>query len=231
MPVLMTAVFIAGCVLGYIDYQNTAARSKSILSENEDYISPEDELRLYRVVNIANPLDRAYVPSTVVVGGAEVDRLIANPLKKMIAAAAKQGVVLSVKYGYVSYDEQHRLYEDFVEFLLSTGKYTQVRAESTANRVICDSGNSERQLGLLVEFDTDNKGEFDKTGAYQWLIRNAKEYGFVQRYTKSGEQASAMDRDFTLWRFVGRQNAVLAEKLGLDFNDLVDYVKKEYYSE
>lgn len=228
LPVIMVAVFAVGFSLGYVDYKEKTSRNGSSSTPNEDYINPDDEVQLYKIVSIANPLDRNYVPDTVSFGDISVNSLIKNPLEKMVNAAENDGIILSVKYGYVSYDEQHTLYEEFVNKLLSTGKYTQVRAESLANKVICDSGNSERQLGLLVEFDTKNKSNFNQTGAYQWLCRYAANYGFVQRYTETGEQMSAMDKDYTLWRFVGKDNAQLALRLGLDFNELVEYVQSEH---
>lgn len=34
-----------------------------------------------------------------------------------------------------------------------------------------------------------------------------------------------MDSDYTLWRYVGKNNSLLARKLGLNFNTLIDYLE------
>lgn len=225
LPILMVIVLAGGFLLGYVAYQNQNEQKENPVTANENYISPEQQKTLYRIVSVADPLDRSYVPDTVEYNGVPVSEMMSDSLENLVNASAKEGVSLTVKVGYVSYDEQHTMYTDYVNDLLSTGKYTQVKAESIANRKICDSGNSERQLGLLVEFDCDDKEKFDETEEYRWLDKFGAEYGFLRRYTKANEQRTAMDNDYTLWRYVGSDNALLARKLGLNFDELIDYLE------
>ncbi|MGN1125843.1 MAG: M15 family metallopeptidase [Ruminococcus sp.] len=225
LPIVMVVVLVGGFLLGYVMYRNQNNQQDNQVTANEGYISPEQKKTLYRIVSVADPLDRTFVPDTVDYKGVPVSEMAIEQLENLVNAAAKEGISLTVKRGYVSYDEQHTLYTDYVNDLLSTGKYTQVKAESIANRKICDSGNSERQLGLLIEFDCESKDKFDETEEFRWLDKLGAEYGFVQRYTKANEQRTAMDNDFTLWRYVGSDNALLARKLGLSFDELIDYLE------
>lgn len=225
LPFIMIMVIALGFMLGYISYTREESQKGSGVTSNDNYIPPEMQNTLYRTVTIANPLDRRFVPDTVEFQGVEISNLMENQLNKMINAAKSDGIVLTVVAGYVPFDQQHTDYLQYVDSLLATGKYTQVRAESIANRKVCDSGNSERQLGLLVEFDCDNKEKFNKTDEYDWLMKYGAEYGFMQRYTEESEQVTAIDCDYTLWRYIGTDNAMHARKLGLNFNELIEYLE------
>ena len=225
LPFVMIAVLASGFLLGYMSFTEEEAKRDNEVRENENYISLEQQKTLYRTVTVANPLDRSFVPDTVEYNGIEISPLMENQLKKLIDAAKYDGIDLKVIAGYVSFDDQHTAYTEYVDSLLSSGKYTQVKAESIANRKVCDSGNSERQLGLLVEFDCYSKQDFDKTDEYDWLMKYGAEYGFMQRYTEDSEQVTAIDCDYTLWRYIGVENALHARKLGLNFNELIEYLQ------
>lgn len=225
LPIVMVVVLLGGFLLGYIMYRNETNPEDNSVKANEGYISPEQQKTLYRIVSVADPLDRSFVPDTADYNGVPVSEMALSQLETLVNAAAKEGISLTVKTGYVSYDEQHTMYTNYVNDLLATGKYTQVKAESVANRKVCDSGNSERQLGLLIEFNCDDKAKYDETEEFRWLDKFGAEYGFVQRYTKLNEQRTAMDNDYTLWRYIGSDNALLARKLGLSFDELVDYLE------
>jgi LAS superfamily LD-carboxypeptidase LdcB len=225
LPIVMVLILALGFFLGYLDYKDNGETGENPVVSNDNYITVEQQKTLYKIVNISNSLDRSFVPEISGYNGINVNKMMKNALANMVNAAKADGVVLKIKYGYVSYDDQHTMYQKYVDALLDTGKYTKVRAESVANRKICDGGNSERQLGLLVEFDCDDKDNFNSTEEFQWLNKHGADYGFMQRYTKSSEQVSAMDNDYTLWRYIGVSNASMARKLGLNFNELIEYLE------
>ena len=225
LPIVMVVILALGSFLSYHAYVSSSKGEETVVKSNDDYISKEQQKTLYKIVSVADPLERNYVPTLKDFGGVKVSTMIYDSLNKMVNAAKKDGVDLKIRRGYVSYDDQHTLYSGYVNTLLNTGKYTQTKAESIANRRIADSGNSERQLGFSVEFDSEKRSTFNKSEAYQWLIKYGAEYGFIQRYTKENEQVTAMDSDYTLWRYVGKNNSLLARKLGLNFNTLIDYLE------
>lgn len=224
LPFVMIIIISLGFLLGYMDYREEEGNKENPVISNENYITVEQQKTLYKTVSMTDPLERSCVPDLVSVDGVEVNVLMENALTNLVNAAKQQGVPLTLKYGYISYDEQHNFYQSYVQSLLDTGKYTQVRAESVANRKVCDSGYSERQLGLLVEFDCNSGEDFEKSEQYVWLNKHAAEYGFMQRYSKSNEQSTAMDSNPSLWRYIGSNNALFARRLGLDFNELIDYL-------
>lgn len=114
---------------------------ETVVKSNDDYISKEQQKTLYKIVSVADPLERNYVPTTKDFGGVKVSTMIYDSLNKMVNDAKKDGIDLKIRRGYVSYDDQHTLYSGYVNTLLNTGKYTQTKAESIANRRIADSGN------------------------------------------------------------------------------------------
>jgi D-alanyl-D-alanine carboxypeptidase len=90
-----------------------------------------------------------------------------------------------------------------------------------ANKFSADQGYSEHQLGTAVDFTTSTVGDsftgFEKTPAYQWLVDNAYNYGFIMSYPKGN---AYYQYEPWHWRFVGR---ALAQKLhdeGKNFYDL-----------
>ncbi|MCH5202236.1 MAG: D-alanyl-D-alanine carboxypeptidase family protein [Oscillospiraceae bacterium] len=225
LPILMVSVLGGGILLGYYSYIGNNNDEHAKPEVNNSYISVEQQKSLYRVVSVSNPIDRSYVPDTIEYQGVDIAEIIQQPLQDMIEGGKKAGVNLIVVKGYVSFDEQHVAYRKYVNSLVSTGKYTQVKAESVANRRVGDSGNSERQLGLSVEFACNSKKDFNTTEEYKWLLKYGAEFGFMQRYTDKSEQLSLMDKDYTLWRYIGKDNALLARKLGLNFDELVEYLQ------
>lgn len=225
LPILMVLILVGGIVLGYYSYVGNNNDEQAKPEENNSYISVEQQKSLYRIVSISNPIDRGYIPDTTEYQGVDIADIIQKPLKDLIESGKKAGVSLSIVKGYVSFDEQHVMYQKCVDSLVSTGKYTQVKAESVANRKVGDSGNSERQLGLSVEFACNSKKDFNTTEEYKWLLKYGAEFGFMQRYTDSSEQLSLMEKDYTLWRYIGKDNALLARKLGLNFDELVEYLQ------
>lgn len=103
----------------------------------------------------------------------------ANNVEKLIRDAEKDGMCLIVISGYRTHKEQETLYN----------KYGSKRAEKP--------GNSEHEKGIAVDFGgcpmTDGKRDdeaerlelrsaFKELPEYDWLVKNAKNYNFVQSY-------------------------------------------------
>ena len=105
-----------------------------------------------------------------------VDARIADPLRRMIAAADADGVALQPE-GYFTTDPIpvsacYRSYDEQViarDYFCSKGSCDAAAAP----------GTSKHGLGRAVDF-RDDKGElsFDSKG-YAWLVAHAKEYGFT----------------------------------------------------
>lgn len=91
-------------------------------------------------------------------------------------AAASSGVVLLVKWGFRSIDEQAQLIRDQ---LSCGGEIDQLLTWIAA------PGFSEHHTGRALDFDcVPAEKEFEKTRAFDWLCLNAREFGFVLSYPK-----------------------------------------------
>ena len=89
-----------------------------------------------RQVNRANPMEAEEVPALTQFEQVQVHPVVAAALEKMCAAAAERGVTLTVLSGYVSYEEQQKLYEqNLAEYLKKKG-FTPVRAQAAAQAVV-----------------------------------------------------------------------------------------------
>jgi zinc D-Ala-D-Ala carboxypeptidase len=103
--------------------------------------------------------------------------------------------------------------------------HTFIYGAEPANKFSADQGYSEHQLGTTVDFTTQKAGaanfEFNATGAYSWLKKNAHIYGFTLSYP-AGNAYYAFEPWH--WRFVG---TALATKLFSDGTFFYDLPQRE----
>ncbi|MBI2013629.1 MAG: D-alanyl-D-alanine carboxypeptidase family protein [Candidatus Colwellbacteria bacterium] len=130
-------------------------------------------------------------------------------ISDMIRAADRNGIDLKIISAYRSFGEQVGL----------KSTYRVLYGAGTANSFSAEQGYSEHQLGTTVDFTVEEVGGnldgFEKSDAYEWLTRNAHNYGFVLSYPP--------DNNYYVfepwhWRFVGKELA-----RDLDNDDLYLY--------
>lgn len=135
-------------------------------------------------------------------------------LKNMMAAAKEEGIDIKIISSYRSFGAQSVLKSSY-KMYYGTG----------ANKFSADQGYSEHQLGTTVDFTTSTVGasfdNFDKTPAYQWLMDNAYEYGFIASYPPGNNY---YQYEPWHWRFVGR---ALAQKLHADGKNFYDLDQRD----
>ena len=121
---------------------------------------------------------------------------------------------MAITSAYRSFDRQQEL-----------KSYYQTIYGEGANQFSADQGYSEHQLGTTVDFvspESNNQlSGFGSTSAYQWLLENAYQFGFVMSYPE--------DNQFYVfepwhWRFVGTE---LANDLRQDNKFLFEYDERE----
>lgn len=220
--VLMIAtVIILVVFFSVLSYNSTKLpERKPPNTENTVSYTEKDSKLLLRVVNTANKLEDDYVPVLTDYNGVEVNELILPSLEDMISKAQNDGVNLEVVSGYVSFDEQKAAHEKAVSDYRQNG-YSQVKAEAQANKTVPDGGCSELQTGLLVSF-SNNSESFKNSDQYDWLVYHAIDYGFILRY--DGRESSTMNEDFTLYRFVGKDNAKKMRMLNMSLEEYNNYL-------
>lgn len=97
-----------------------------------------------------------------------------EPLKKMINAAKKEGLKLTVISAFRDYSTQ--------KYLFNNSK--KKNGLDYALVYSAKPGHSEHQLGLAIDFNTTQE-KFKKSKEYKWLKENSYKYGFVERYPKN----------------------------------------------
>ncbi|WP_207343543.1 M15 family metallopeptidase [Arthrobacter sp. E3] len=140
-------------------------------------------------------LPQRYVPTDLVVprvltGSAEHPLLrseAAAAAERMFAAAAREGINITIKSSYRSYDTQVSVYNGYV------AAKGVAAADSTSAR----PGFSEHQTGFAMDIGDANAGTacdfascFASTNAAQWVAVYGARYGFVVRYLPGEESVT-----------------------------------------
>lgn len=158
-----------------------------------------------------------YVPSDLVSpylpGTGEVIQLrseAAEKAKEMIAAAKEDGIELYVMDGYISYDDQKQIYDNIVNLI----------GEKEASLTSFKPGFSEHQTGLAIDFtdsleNTEKTAAFSKTPACQWLLRNARKYGFIERYPAGKQKVTGYGYLPWHYRYVGTDTTAAMAEAGV----------------
>jgi D-alanyl-D-alanine carboxypeptidase len=165
------------------------------------------------VVNKRRPLSpRDFVPPTLVVPRAErtvaAERVRLRPdaaaaVEKMFAAAAADGVGLTLVSGYRSFGEQAATYNHWV------GQYGN---EAQADEVSARAGHSEHQTGLAFDIgQADGTCTlvlcFRDTEAARWTAEHAAEYGIILRYPQGHHEVTGFSAESWHFRYVGPEIA------------------------
>lgn len=171
-----------------------------------DLSNPASTLVLLNKRNPLVPLD--YIPKDLVApaiasGSGEATLLrseAAAAAERMFAAAATQGVGITVKSSYRSYATQVGVYNGYV------ANKGVAAADSTSAR----PGFSEHQTGLALDIGDANAGTgcdftscFADTAAGRWVAAHAAEHGFLVRYSPGQEAVTGYLPEPWHLRYVG----------------------------
>lgn len=210
------------------------AQNGSILetSKQEESSQGEEEaLPVYsdsfclKICSVDDPLEEDEEPELTEYEGVQMDSRIVPALEALLQAADEAGCPMKVTSGYVSPDEQNELYEKEVQRLMKEEKLSQVMAERQAEKTVPKGGCSEGQTGMTgtVSQADDSSTDFEKTEAYNFLVRYAADYGFVFRYPEGSEVITNHDFDPTSLRYVGTKNAQRMREMSMCLEEYVTY--------
>lgn len=190
-------------------------------SQNADVLN-EWNLKL---VNKDNSVDRSYVPELEELDdGIMFDKRAIGYLRNMINAMYKVGIKnVWVQSSYRSYEKQEELFNRKVTYYKNQGK-NQEEAERLAQTVVQRPEMSEHNLALAADFNTVTN-EFENTKAFEWLQKNAWEYGFVLRYPKDKQEITGIVYESWHWRYVGKEHAKVMNEKGYCLEEYIDYLK------
>lgn len=218
IPILIIGVLLCGAYISYrLILKDMYIEPVTPVSTSDEALLHEEEL--LRIVNESDPLDKNYVPQLSTVNGVEVNSLAADSLNEMINAAKARGVTLTLKAGYVSYDEQAKLHQQTYEKLKKSGNYSQIKAEAEAKKICPPEGASERQTGLLIEFDSPKGSD-----AYKWLVKYSVNYGFILRYPEAKESETGISFNSNLYRYVGKDSAQNIRRYDMSLEEYATHI-------
>ena len=174
------------------------------------------------VVNKRRPLDPIdYVPSGLVLPAVplavqEPNALLrgdtAAAVEELFAAAANDGVGLTIVSGYRSYQDQVSTYEHWV---VQNGGDT-----AAADRISARAGFSEHQTGLAFDVGQADGACtlspcFADTPAGQWTAANAHRFGFILRSPNGAQEITGFSGEAWHYRYVGKDVAQAMREEGV----------------
>lgn len=155
------------------------------------------------VVNKSYSLPEKYAP------GVNKEALAA--LNKMIAAAKKDKIKLTVISDYRSYESQKNKYESYVK---ESGK-------KEADRFSARPGHSEHQTGLAFDLNS-LKESFAETKEGKWIAAHCSDYGFIVRYPKGKENITGYMYEPWHIRYLGVETAKAVYDSGLTLEEYLE---------
>lgn len=199
----------------------------------EEFAQEKQEWYLL-LANVDNPLPQDFTVETEVVQNSfEMDARVAQTMRDMIDAAAKDGVDLLVCSAYRSIEKQQTLFDEQVQIYLNQGKSQQEAYDLTAS-AIAIPGTSEHHTGMAADIVTPTHQtldpEFADTEAGQWLQEHAWEYGFVMRYPEDKQDVTKIIYESWHYRFVGKTHAKLMKESGLCLEEYLQQEVPEGYT-
>jgi len=128
-------------------------------------------------------------------GGYLLSNKAAASFAQLMSAAANANVSINLTSSYRSYSNQISTYAYWVNTSGADG----------ADTYSARPGYSEHQTGLA--FDIASNGCvldcFGSSAAYNWMLANAADYGFIQRYYKGYESITGYSAEEWHYRYVG----------------------------
>lgn len=211
---LAAVIAAAIIVLVFVVIKQTGQDEKSsAVLANESHDSAE----LLRIVSSRYPIEKDEVPKLAGFGGFKVNSIVLPDLNDMVDSAAKKGITLKIKSAYLSYDEQEKLFEKKLDEVKKNKKYSRVKAAAVASADVSKAGESEAQLGMLIDFDVSDS----KTKAF--LEREGINFGFVLRFPKEKEELTHHNYAPSLYRYVGKDFAEKMRTLNMCLEEFADY--------
>ncbi len=178
------------------------------------------------LVNDVVPLPEDFVITPQLYNDVQINSRIYTALRDLLRDASNAGVTLWVASAYRSVEEQEQILENAIQNRMNDYGMTREEAEENALLTIQKPGHSEHHTGLAVDFN-DVSRDFKNTDAYAWLMENAANYGFVERYPEDKVDITGIDYECWHFRYVGRDNASAMNSLDMCLEEYVLYLKNQ----
>ena len=164
----------------------------------------------FYLVDKAHPLPEGYEPPDLVPLRAEnyklgrdglmLRKMAADALEEMAAASAGEGIILTAGSAYRSAAYQAQVYE----------REVAVYGKEAADRESAQTGKSQHQLGLVMDFAPIDDA-FSKTPASRWLLENGSRFGWSLSFPDGYEELTGYRWESWHYRYVGKDLAAFID--------------------
>lgn len=225
LPVVITAIIAAVFFIVYNKLsQSSEARENSASQSSAAVSETEDNEKLLILVSPKKPLPSDYDLKLTDFRTIKIDETVVDDLNRMLSDAEKDGVSLMLTGGYVSAKDQNELYEDEVRRLMAREGQSRARASEDAELTVPMGGHADEQTGLSVRFSSGRALDFSGSDEYNWLMNNSYKYGFILRYPEDKKRYTDRDGDVSLFRYIGKDNAVKLRTLNMCLDEYIIYL-------
>lgn len=172
------------------------------------------------IVNKFNPINENFYPELKICRGKEVSSLAAKELENMICAAKNNGIILWISSAYRDFSFQKALFEKRIENELEKEILTRQEVEKKVSKIVAKPGESEHITGLAVDLNGVEQ-DFYLTREYNWLMYNAHNFGFIERFQKKWSHFTGIIFEPWHLRYVGKEIAVKIKESGLSLEEYI----------
>lgn len=195
------------------------------------YVSEDDQWMLI-LVNSENMLDESFKVATTKFDTQYIDSRVADDYTAMCEAALEDGITLYLRSGYRSVSTQATNYNNEIARYMGLGN-SEEEATALTQQYYAIPGASEHHTGLALDIITPEyhneiytlNEQFAETEAYEWLVANCTDYGFILRYTNENQHITGFGFEPWHYRYVGVATAKFLEQNNLtleEYYDLLD---------
>ncbi|MCL2105932.1 MAG: M15 family metallopeptidase [Oscillospiraceae bacterium] len=183
------------------------------------------------LVNRDFALPQSYAPETAVClpgvypENREMEKRAAAAYRKMYYAALKDGAELVPYSGYRRTSTQKSNFENRIASYRAQG-YSEAESVNLAAQSILPPGCSEHEAGLAMDIVKPGSWElseaFENSKEFQWLKKNAADYGFILRYPRGKESVTKISYEPWHWRYVGEEAAKVIMASGMTLEEYLN---------
>ena len=141
--------------------------------------------------------------------GIQASKLAIDAFIEMADAAKKEELGIVINSGYRSYQDQVDIRDT----------YKNLYGSNYVKRYVAEPGHSEHQTGLSFDVGSTTSNVFANSKEYKWMLENSYKYGFIHRFSKSGEDITGFREEPWHYRYVGKTAAKYIYDNNLTFEE------------
>ena len=210
----------------YVAFSNETGEDEEITvlyvnlgMDGEAYVDPTivEEFDVTMLVNKYFRVEEEFIPNYLsdvpedYAGddGIQASKLAIDAFIEMADAAKKEELGIVINSGYRSYQDQVDIRDT----------YKNLYGSNYVKRYVAEPGHSEHQTGLSFDVGSTTSNVFANSKEYKWMLENSYKYGFIHRFSKSGEDITGFREEPWHYRYVGKTAAKYIYDNNLTFEE------------